>query len=39
MIIGETNTEKDLEVSPVRAKRLTNIRAAGENSTPIAERQ
>lgn len=29
MIIGEHNRNNDLEVNPVRAKQLTNIRAAG----------
>ena len=30
MIIGEHNREHDLEVNPVKAKALTNFRAAGK---------
>jgi GTP-binding protein len=29
MIIGEHSRDGDLEVNPVKAKQLTNIRAAG----------
>ena len=39
MIIGEHNRENDLEVNPLKAKKLTNIRAAGKDEavslTPI----
>ena len=31
MIIGEHSRENDLEVNPLRAKKLTNIRAAGKD--------
>jgi GTP-binding protein len=31
MIIGEHNRDNDLEVNPLRAKKLTNIRAAGKD--------
>ena len=31
MIIGEHNRENDLEVNPLRGKKLTNIRAAGKD--------
>jgi GTP-binding protein len=31
MIIGEHNRDNDLEVNPVRAKQLTNIRASGKD--------
>ena len=31
MIIGEHNRSNDLDVNPVRAKQLTNIRAAGSD--------
>ncbi|MBS0236289.1 MAG: translational GTPase TypA [Proteobacteria bacterium] len=31
MIVGEHNRDNDLEVNPVRAKQLTNIRAAGKD--------
>jgi GTP-binding protein len=30
MIIGEHNRDSDLEVNPVKAKALTNMRAAGK---------
>lgn len=33
MIIGENSREADLEVNPVKAKQLTNIRAAGKEDT------
>lgn len=29
MIIGEHSRDNDLDVNPVRAKKLTNVRAAG----------
>lgn len=31
MIIGEHSRENDLEVNPIREKKLTNIRAAGKD--------
>ena len=31
MIIGENSRDSDLEVNPVKAKQLTNIRAAGKD--------
>lgn len=31
MIIGEHSRDNDLEVNPVKAKQLTNIRAAGKD--------
>jgi len=31
MIIGEFNKENDLNVNPVREKKLTNVRAAGSD--------
>ena len=31
MIIGENNRQQDLEVNPLKAKQLTNIRAAGKD--------
>ena len=31
MIIGEHNRENDLEVNPLRGKKLTNVRAAGKD--------
>ena len=33
MIIGENKKDTDLEVNPVRAKALNNIRAAGHDET------
>ncbi|KAI9330013.1 P-loop containing nucleoside triphosphate hydrolase protein [Zopfochytrium polystomum] len=33
MVIGEHSRESDLEVNPVKAKQLTNIRAAGKEET------
>ena len=33
MIIGEHSRDGDLEVNPVKAKQLTNIRAAGTHSS------
>ncbi|MGO4917018.1 translational GTPase TypA [Pseudogemmobacter sp. W21_MBD1_M6] len=40
MIIGEHNRENDLEVNPLRAKQLTNVRASGtdeatKTTTPV----
>ncbi|MCX7352235.1 MAG: translational GTPase TypA [Proteobacteria bacterium] len=31
MIIGENNRENDLEINPLRAKQLTNVRASGKD--------
>ena len=31
MIIGENSRDNDLEVNPLKAKQLTNIRAAGKD--------
>src|SRR5690606_25511332 len=31
MVIGENSRSDDLEVNPVRAKKLTNVRAAGKD--------
>ena len=31
MILGEHSRENDLDVNPVREKKLTNIRAAGKD--------
>lgn len=41
MIIGENSRDGDMEVNPVKAKQLTNIRAAGKDdairlSPPVA---
>lgn len=33
MIIGENSRESDMEVNPVKAKQLTNIRAAGKDES------
>lgn len=33
MVIGECSKEADIEVNPVKAKQLTNIRAAGKEDT------
>ena len=40
MIIGEHNRENDLEVNPLRGKKLTNVRASGTDeavklTTPV----
>jgi GTP-binding protein len=35
MIIGEHNRENDLNVNPTKAKKLTNIRAAGKDDNVI----
>jgi GTP-binding protein len=35
MIIGEHNRENDLDVNPCRAKKLTNIRAAGKDENVV----
>jgi GTP-binding protein len=31
MIIGENNRDNDLEINPLRAKQLTNVRASGKD--------
>jgi GTP-binding protein len=31
MIIGEHNREEDIDVNPIRGKKLTNVRAAGSD--------
>ena len=33
MVIGEHNLEKDLEMNPVKAKELNNIRVKGKEDT------
>ena len=35
MIIGEHNKGSDLEVNPLKAKKLTNIRAAGKDDAVL----
>jgi GTP-binding protein len=35
MIIGENSRSEDLEVNPIREKRLTNIRAAGKDDAML----
>jgi GTP-binding protein len=35
MIIGEHNRDNDLDVNPTKAKKLTNIRAAGKDENII----
>lgn len=35
MIIGENSRDNDLEVNPLRAKQLTNIRAAGKDDAVV----
>ena len=31
MVIGENNRQQDLEVNPLKAKQLSNVRAAGKD--------
>ena len=35
MILGETSRENDLEVNPIKEKKLTNIRAAGKDEAML----
>jgi GTP-binding protein len=35
MVVGEHNRDNDLDVNPCRAKKLTNIRAAGRDENII----
>ena len=35
MILGEHNRDKDLEVNPLKGKKLTNVRAAGKDEAVV----
>ncbi len=35
MVIGEHNKENDLEVNPLKAKQLTNVRASGKDEAVV----
>ncbi len=35
MILGENSRESDLEVNPIKEKKLTNIRAAGKDDAML----
>ena len=35
MILGEHNRDNDLEVNPLKGKKLTNIRAAGKDEAVV----
>jgi GTP-binding protein len=35
MILGEHNRDSDLEVNPLKGKKLTNIRAAGKDEAVV----
>jgi GTP-binding protein len=35
MILGEHNRDNDLEVNPLKGKKLTNIRAAGKDDAVV----
>lgn len=38
MIIGEHSRENDLEVNPLKGKKLTNVRAAGKDDAVVLTR-
>jgi GTP-binding protein len=35
MIIGEHNRDNDLEINPLKGKKLTNVRAAGKDEAVV----
>ena len=37
MIIGEHTRDNDLEVNPMKAKKLTNVRAAGKDEAVVLQ--